>query len=163
MNLPKRFQNLVSAMLIALIVCGLPMASFAQVVLPTFNPPSAVLSWKDNSSNETGFIVERALSTAPTVFVAIGTPTKDSQSFVDSTPEAGKTYIYRVCAYNSVGKSGYATAAPFLIEGGPNGDPSGATVRSGSLQVNAQPKPLPVPGTDSSGRRTRGVAASDKP
>lgn len=151
-------------MLIALILCGLPMASFAQVVLPTFNPPTAVLSWKDNSSNETGFIVERAVSTAPTVFVAIGTPSKDAQSFVDSAPEVGKTYIYRVCAYNSVGKSGYATAAPFLIEGGPNGDPSGATVRGGALQVNAQPAPLPVPGgTDSNGRRTRAVAASDKP
>ena len=65
---------------------------------------SLVLSWKDTSSNETGFKVERALGTAGS-FSQIASVGANMQSYTDSSISGGNTYCYRVRAYNSTGSS----------------------------------------------------------
>jgi predicted phage tail protein len=94
------------------------------------------LSWRDNASTETGFVVERA--TGAGAFTQIGTAparsgTGSTVTFADTTAVAGATYQYRVTAVNLSGVSGpsnvltlamTAPTAPTLV--------SGTAVRSGN-------------------------------
>jgi len=61
------------------------------------------LSWTDNSSNETGFRVERAAGAG--AFVEIGTVAADTTTYSDTAVQSGITYSYRVIAFNSSGDS----------------------------------------------------------
>ncbi len=66
------------------------------------------LSWRDNASTETGFVVERA--TAGGGFTQIGTAparsgTGGTVTFADTSAVAGETYQYRVTAVNLAGSS----------------------------------------------------------
>ena len=60
------------------------------------------LTWSDNSSNETGFKVERA-SSATGTFSQIGTAT--GASFSDTSAPVASTSFYRVSATNTAGAS----------------------------------------------------------
>jgi fibronectin type 3 domain-containing protein len=66
------------------------------------------LSWSDNSSNETGFKVERATSSAGP-WGQIGTTA--AASYADTGLSGSTTYWYRVRAYNTAGNSGYSNTA----------------------------------------------------
>jgi FtsP/CotA-like multicopper oxidase with cupredoxin domain len=61
------------------------------------------LTWTDNSSNETGFRIERA--TGAGAFAEIGTVGPDVTTYPDATAIAGTYYTYRVIAYNASGDS----------------------------------------------------------
>lgn len=61
------------------------------------------LSWKDISTNEAGFKVER--KTGNEIFSIIGTTKTDVTNYIDTNATNGLAYIYRVYAYNSAGNS----------------------------------------------------------
>jgi len=61
------------------------------------------LIWEDNSNNESGFKLERRLSTSPTYSV-IATLSANTTSYNDSGFEEGR-YKYRAIAFNSYGNS----------------------------------------------------------
>ena len=61
------------------------------------------LSWTDNSTNETGFKIER--KTGSGTYVVVGTVTTDVTTFNDNSLNASTTYTYRVYSYNSGGNS----------------------------------------------------------
>ncbi|HXJ76250.1 MAG TPA: fibronectin type III domain-containing protein, partial [Candidatus Dormibacteraeota bacterium] len=63
------------------------------------------LRWQDNSSNETGFSIER--STDGTTFAPIQSVGANVTSAVDN-PNARDRYYYRVRAYNAFGSSAYS-------------------------------------------------------
>jgi predicted phage tail protein len=67
------------------------------------------LTWRDNATTETGFVIERATGTG--AFVPIATPPARSAtgnaSYVDTTVQAGTSYLYRVKAVNGGGSSAY--------------------------------------------------------
>ncbi|HKY97812.1 MAG TPA: fibronectin type III domain-containing protein [Gemmatimonadaceae bacterium] len=65
------------------------------------------LAWSDNSSNETGFRIERAAGTTG-VFSEIGTTGVNVAAFIDQSVTAATAYSYRVRAYNSAGNSAYS-------------------------------------------------------
>lgn len=67
----------------------------------------AALIWKDNSNNETGFILERSLTQA-NGYAVIATLQPESTSYDDSGLSAKTTYFYRVKASNSAGDSAYS-------------------------------------------------------
>ena len=70
----------------------------------TLSPLTTVnLSWIDNSTNETGFKIERKVSGGD--YALIGTTDADKTTFFDSGLSLGITYTYRVYAYNAVGSS----------------------------------------------------------
>lgn len=75
--------------------------------------PQVSLTWRDNASNETGFIVER--STSGVTFVQIGTPGPrtgtGNVTYADTTVQPGFTYFYRVAARNAFVKSAYTNTA----------------------------------------------------
>ena len=69
------------------------------------------LSWADNSGNETGFKIERCRNATCTSFSQIATVGANTTSFSNTGLSAGKTYRYRVRAYNGVGDSAYSNIA----------------------------------------------------
>ncbi len=78
------------------------------------------LTWTDNSSNETGFKIER--KTGAGSYVEIKQVAANITSFNDTGLAAGTTYTYRVLAYNSGGDSPYSNEASATTQGG--GGPS---------------------------------------
>ena len=71
------------------------------------------LTWRDNSSNETGFYVERAAKAKTLQFSRIATLGTNVTSY--SRTETADTWVYRVQAYNSVGTSGYSNSATVRV------------------------------------------------
>ena len=73
-------------------------------------PTSVAIVYTDNSTNETGFQLERAAAGGP--FVLIGTlPASRGRGvhgFYDKTVQSGTQYTYRLRAVNRSGASGYA-------------------------------------------------------
>jgi hypothetical protein len=71
------------------------------------------LTWSDNSTNETGFTIERApgLAPAPSAFVPIANVGANVTTYVDATLADSTAYSYRLCAFNAAGKSGYSNTA----------------------------------------------------
>lgn len=61
------------------------------------------LSWKDNSTNENSYKIER--KNAAGKFEEIGKTNADITTYSDLTVTANTTYTYRVYAYNNLGKS----------------------------------------------------------
>jgi mannan endo-1,4-beta-mannosidase len=66
------------------------------------------LAWTDNSSNETGFRIQRCKGSTCTNFALIATVGAGVQSYSNTGLTANTTYRYRIYAYNSVGNSGYS-------------------------------------------------------
>ncbi len=65
-----------------------------------------LVTWNDNATNETQFIIERS-SSAVSGFSAHGSVLADIESFTDYLAFPGNTYYYRVKAINSEGESEY--------------------------------------------------------
>jgi uncharacterized protein (TIGR02145 family) len=61
------------------------------------------LTWKDNSTNETGFKIERKTDSGN--FTEIGSTATDLTTFSDNTVSLNTNYTYRVHSFNQVGKS----------------------------------------------------------
>jgi len=64
------------------------------------------LTWTDNSSNETGFQIER--STDGSMFAVIATTAANATTYRDSSTAKRQTYYFRVAAVNNVGRSSYS-------------------------------------------------------
>ena len=64
------------------------------------------LSWADNSTNESGFKVER--STNGTTFVQVSTVGAGVTAYANTGLAASTKYYYRIRAYNSAGNSSYS-------------------------------------------------------
>lgn len=81
------------------------------------SPSQINLSWLDNSSNETGFKIERsAASGGP--WSQIGTAAAGAIAYVDATGLAASTpYWYRVRAFNTAGDSPYSNTATATTQG----------------------------------------------
>jgi alpha-tubulin suppressor-like RCC1 family protein len=91
------------------------------------------ISWTDTADNETGFKIERSVSTN-TNYTLLATVGADITSYSDTAGFApGTTYYYRVRAYNSFGNSLYSNEANVIITGSPSS--LNATVISSS-QLN---------------------------
>ena len=61
------------------------------------------LTWKDNSTNETGYKIERKTDSGN--FTEIGSIAADVTIFSDKTVSLNTNYTYRVYSFNKVGKS----------------------------------------------------------
>jgi PKD repeat protein len=74
-----------------------------------------VLTWQDNSSNETVFYIERCQGAGCTDFGSfVATQWPNVPSYTDYSAVAGQRYSYRVRAFNSGGYSAYSNIASIL-------------------------------------------------
>ncbi len=78
------------------------------------------LSWSDNSSNETGFKVERKTGSGGT-YAQIASVAAGVTAYQDSGLAASTTYYYRVRAYNTAGNSSYSNEANATTQAPPSG------------------------------------------
>lgn len=67
------------------------------------------ISWIDHSSNETGFQIERSLTSSGGDFVLIHTTAQGVTSYTDGSLDANTQYYYRVRAVNATGPSLYSS------------------------------------------------------
>jgi len=85
--------------------------------------PQVTLTWLDNATTETGFLVERCAFVAPatscTNFAQIAAAPAHSKTgnttYVDATVLPGNSYLYRVAAVNGSGTSAYATLGTAIV------------------------------------------------
>ena len=81
----------------------------------TYNPDTVdvKLSWKDNSSNELGFVIQRKLGDSASVsaYVIIDTTAANVTSFTDTTTSDTTKYTYRIYAYNADTVSAFSNIA----------------------------------------------------
>lgn len=68
------------------------------------------LSWSDNATDETGYLVERRDGASPT-FTQIASLPANAAAYLDSSLPAGSAYCYRVRAFNAIGPSAYTNEA----------------------------------------------------
>ena len=74
------------------------------------NLPTVTLTWIDNSVNLTGFTIQRSTNANFTANLATFAVAANITTFLDNTIAVTPTkYFYRVCAFNVLGNSGWAT------------------------------------------------------
>ena len=106
----------------------------------TASAAQMTLTWQDNSTNETGFKIER--STSGGNFVQIGTTGADITTYVDSGLADGVTYSYRVCAYNAAGSSAYTATATATTPSAANAAPTISAIAPVSISANGSSGPI---------------------
>lgn len=72
------------------------------------------VTWTDNSSDETGFRVERCTGVSCTFFLQIATTAENVTTYASTGLSAGTSYSYRVLAFNLAGNSGFSATATNL-------------------------------------------------
>ncbi|MPZ76361.1 MAG: hypothetical protein GEU77_07535 [Deltaproteobacteria bacterium] len=94
------------------------------------------LTWNDNSTDETGFNIERRVSSSGT-YQQVANVQANVTSYADPNVSYNTTYCYRVRAYNSSSFSGYsnefcamAPAATFTVSVSRSGTGSGTVTSS---------------------------------
>lgn len=101
----------------ALVIDGATAASITPPAAPSGLTATAVsasqinLSWVDNSTNETAFLIERCQGSGCSAFTQIASVGADVTTYSDSGLTAGTSYSYRVRASNSAGASAYSNTA----------------------------------------------------
>jgi len=106
------------------------------------------LTWRDNATNETGFVVERSDNGG--AFTQIAAPGRRNNTgtvtYNDNTVTAGNTYAYRVTAVNAGGPSAYSNTVTvsFQIPVAP------ATLGAVAVVANANNARVTLTWTDSS-------------
>lgn len=102
---------------VASVVIAAPLNPSSLVVNVITNATTstsyAFMTWTDNSSNETNFIVEK--STDNVTFAQASSLSANSTSYADFSVSSGATYYYRVKATNTFGSSGYSNVSSITI------------------------------------------------
>jgi hypothetical protein len=84
-----------------------------EVAMPTsFNasnvqPRQLTLSWVDNATNETGFVLDRRNVTTGESYALLQNLGADVVNYVDTTVLPGNSYQYRILARNATAQSAY--------------------------------------------------------
>lgn len=90
------------------------------------------LSWSDQSSNETGFKIERCTGRTCANFSQIATVSENVTGWTDTTAASGSTYRYRVRAYNTAGNSAYSNTVSITVTASLPAAPSNLTATAQS-------------------------------
>jgi hypothetical protein len=85
--------------------------------------PQVTVTWRDNATNETGFILNRCSFVSPattcTDFAQIATvgPRAGTGTviYIDTTVVVGNNYRYQVAAFNAAGNSAFATLSRAVV------------------------------------------------
>jgi hypothetical protein len=99
----------------------LPPSSFNAVNGPNSNKTrSVILSWLDNSSNETGFTIERATNNLFTTGLTSVTLPAGTTTYTATGLSRGTQYWFRIRSNNgTIIFSGWVNATPFPITTNP--------------------------------------------
>ncbi len=87
-----------------------PPAAPSNLAVSGATTNSLTLTWTDNSTDESGFNIER-LDPSSGTWVLIKTTSRNVTSYTNGRLAPGTTYTYRVYAFNSAGNSAYSNQA----------------------------------------------------
>jgi RHS repeat-associated protein len=107
---------------------------------------TVTLGWTDNSSDETGFKLERKTGAGGT-YGQIAAPAANATSYSDTGLAFGTTYYYRIRATNADGDSAYSNELSRSIDTLPAAPSGLSAAPSGNSQIN-------LAWTDASGNET---------
>jgi hypothetical protein len=93
------------------------------------------LTWTDNSSDETGFKLERKTGSGGTYAEIAPSIAANATSYADNGLTAGTTYYYRLRAYNAAGNSSYTTEVSATTLAAPTA-PSGLSATAAGTTIN---------------------------
>jgi hypothetical protein len=97
-----------------------PAAAPTNVVATLQSGPKIVLTWTDNATNETGFVIERSQNGSP--FAPLTPPATTAanvRTFTDTTVASSSNYTYRVAAVNAGGQSAWALSNSVTVPAAP--------------------------------------------
>jgi FtsP/CotA-like multicopper oxidase with cupredoxin domain len=108
--------------------------------------PKVALTWTDNSTNETGFAIQRSINGG--AFAALATVAANVKSYTDATVVPGNSYSYQVASNNGpVITSAYAASPVVTLPTAPAAPSNLTATQSGALQTT-------LTWTDNSGNET---------
>ncbi len=112
---------------------GVPPAAPMAAVASALSSSSIRVTWTDASSNETGFKIERSLSSA-SGFTQVGTVGANIATYDSTGLTASTTYYFRVRANNAAGDSAYSNTASAITPpaGVPPAAPTGLAASASS-------------------------------
>lgn len=94
------------------------------------------LDWNDNSSFESGFIIERSENNISDEFIVIDSTLQNINYYVDSTTYSGITYFYRIRSFNDYFISNPSITKTITTPIIPPNNLSGFTNESGFVELN---------------------------
>lgn len=105
--------------------------------------PLVTLLWQDNSDNENGFRVDRAIGSGAFLMIA-GSIAANATIYVDLSVVPGTTYSYRVRAFNVAGDSPWSNVTTVSVPAVPTipAAPSGAGATTAGTLVNVSNRGL---------------------
>jgi fibronectin type 3 domain-containing protein len=120
-SIPSNEQNV--------IITGIPVS----LIITTISSSQVDLSWTDTADNESGFKIERSVSTN-TNYTLLAVLGMNITSYTDISVTQGNTYYYRVTAYNIYGDSTYSSEVSVTL---PPAIPTNLTLTpASSSQIN---------------------------
>jgi PKD repeat protein len=121
MALLVSMKSILAAAAVGLGLLGVPSSASAQsaplapsALAVSFSSSGVVVTWTDNSADETGFSIERCLGSGCTAFGQIASAGAAATSYTDLF-KASNTSQYRVRAFNSAGFSAYSNTAQLVL------------------------------------------------
>lgn len=108
--MPLRAARTILPALLLAVAWGAAMPQAAQAA-------QLGLSWTDNATDETGYLVERRDGASAT-FAQIASLPANATAYLDPALPAGSAYCYRVRAFNAIGPSAYTNEACGTAGGG---------------------------------------------
>ena len=106
----------------------------SQLAVGALSSNQINLSWIDNSSNESGFKIERKTGSEAT-YSHIATVGADVVFYSDTDLAESTTYYYRVCAFNSAGDSSYSNEANAITCPASPSDLSGTVISTSQIDL----------------------------
>jgi uncharacterized delta-60 repeat protein len=110
----------------------------SNLAVQSFTANQVVITWTDNTTNETGFEIYRSMGNSLN-YVKILTTAPDVTSFTNTPLSAGTTYYYKVRAASAIGFSLYSNEInqkTLLIPPPAPAAPSGLKIQSASATTN---------------------------
>ena len=126
------FTNTVSVRTLNLL--GTPPTNLTAAISA---PRQVTLTWTDNSTSETGFVIERSANGGAFVQIAAPGPRANTGTvtYTDTTVLAKTTYSYRVKAVNGAFSTAYTNTATVTLAAVPAAPSNLTAVANSSLQV----------------------------
>jgi hypothetical protein len=94
-----------------------PLAAPSALAARSIADPKIELSWRDTTTTEVGFRLERSIGETDAGYVPIATLAPNTVSYVDANVTTGTTYRYRLFAFNSKEGDSAASNAATITAG----------------------------------------------
>ncbi len=125
----------------------LPPAAPTGLAANLQGTPAVQLSWTDNASSESEYIVERSTGASPASWTVLAVLPRDTTGHTDNTVAVGTTFSYRVFARNSAGSSASTATVTVTV-------PAPVPKTPSNITANAAPGQVSIGWTDESDNET---------